>query len=183
MPSLNLDLDIEQHPKMRRLMRAVGDDALLYVVRLWVYCAKFHTATGKLDGYTDEDIHRAVNWTRSDLNLADQLRFCGFIRQGKKGPYIHDWIDHAGHLSALKKRAQSAAKARWKKYAASNPTSNAPSNPLTNPSYPAKHSSLRQASRSVHSSVVRSEDKTTKGFEGIDPTFLAQVKAWPKEIP
>ena len=180
MPSLNLDLDLEQHPKMRRLIRAVGDDAMLYVVRLWIYCAKFHTGNGRLDGYTDEDIHKAVQWTNSGVNLTDQLRICGFIRQSKKGYIIHDWCDHAGHLSALKKRAQSAAKARWKKYATSTPSSNAPSNPLTILTNPAKLSNPTTRSRKVVSPPTRKAgDRDTT-----QPTTISESirKLIPKEM-
>ena len=146
MAYLNLDLDLEQHPKMQRLIRMVGPDAALYVIRLWVHAAKFFPETGRLDGYSDDDLHRVMNWTQKEMNLAEKLRFCNFIRSGKKGPYIHDWSDHAGHLRAFKQRAKSAAKKRWSKYATSNAISNATSNAPTYPTIPTKPTLKSEAS-------------------------------------
>ena len=119
MPYLNLDLDYFSHPKVIRLTGLLGSDAALLPIRLWVHAGKHHSEQGVLEAYSKHELEAVVAWVGEKGVCVDAFLKVGLIEEVEGGFKIHDWKDHAGHLSAFKKRAKSAAKKRWKKYAAS----------------------------------------------------------------
>lgn len=122
MPYLNVDLDYFNHRKTVRLVAMLGPGAAEIPIRLWAYCGKYHAETGQLCGYTDSEIEAVGNWRGEPGLLIKTLILPEILLLEKidSGYQIHDWIEHAGHLWAFKKRAITAAKKRWKKYACSN---------------------------------------------------------------
>lgn len=121
MPSLNLDLNYFDHPKTRRLVSLLGRGAAELPLRIWTHCGKLHPETGQLLKYPDDYIEEIAGWwgepgkmietlLRPEINLLERI---------DGGYQIHDWFEHAGHLVAFKKRAKTAAKKRWKRYASS----------------------------------------------------------------
>lgn len=123
MPYLNLDLDYFEHRKTLRLIALCGPGSELCPIKLWRYVGRYHPTTGKLVGYTDEEIEKYAGWTGESGVLIDALVKLFFVDKIEDGYAVHHWFRHAGHLSVFKKRAKSAAKARWKRYATSNATS------------------------------------------------------------
>lgn len=119
MPYLNLDLDYFTHPKVERLVDALGTEAFHYPIRLWCYAGKHFPHNGTLEGCSIKQIEKAIGWCGETGKLIDSLVKCGFVKQKGESYQIHDWKDHAGHLSVFKKRAKSAAKKRWDAYATS----------------------------------------------------------------
>lgn len=124
MPYLNLDLDYFTHPKVERLVEALGNEAFHYPIRLWCYAGKHFPHTGTLDGCSVKQIEKAIGWAGENGKLIDSLLKFGFIKSRGESYQIHDWKDHAGHLSVFKKRAKTAAKKRWSDYATSIASSN-----------------------------------------------------------
>lgn len=125
MPYLNLDLDYFTHPKTSRLVGLLGRGAAELPIRLWAYCGKHHSESGNLTGYSAQEIETVVGWWGGTGKMVEAMLNVGFLDKIENGFKIHGWKDHAGHLSVFKKRAKSAAKERWKKYARSNASSNA----------------------------------------------------------
>lgn len=124
MPYLNLDLDYFTHPKVERLVEELGNEAFHYPIRLWCYAGKHFPHTGMLDGCSIKQIEKAIGWAGEHGKLIDSLLKFDFIKQRGESYQIHDWKDHAGHLSVFKKRAKTAAKKRWSDYATSIASSN-----------------------------------------------------------
>lgn len=119
MPYLNLDVDFFTHRKTIRLIGRLGQAAIGLPLRLWAYAAKHHCEDGMLVGYQDAELEMFMNWTGENGFAIAALVEVGFIDKVDGGYQIHDWSEHAGHLVAFKKRAKSASKARWKRYASS----------------------------------------------------------------
>lgn len=119
MPYLNLDLDYFTHPKVMRLADNLGPHAVYYPIKLWCYAGKHFSDSGMLQACSKTQLEKAVGWDGETGKLIDSLVEFGFLE--RKGDFfkIHDWKQHAGHLSAFKKRAKTAAKTRWSKYASS----------------------------------------------------------------
>ncbi len=134
MPYLNLDLDYFTHPKTSRLVGLLGRGAAELPIRLWAYCGKHHSESGNLTGYSAQEIETVVGWWGGTGKMVEAMLNVGFLDKIENGFRIHGWKEHAGHLSVFKKRAKSAAKERWKKYARSNASSNA-QDEITNAPY------------------------------------------------
>ena len=134
--------DALDHPKLVKLKRILGTDAILCLLRLWGFTARYHPK-GKLNAMTADDIEISAGWngetglfifTLLSLKLLDES-------QGKFS--IHDWKEHNGYCYYAPERSiksKKAANARWEikqcpEHASSNASSNAPlPSPLPLPS-------------------------------------------------
>lgn len=125
MPSLNLDLDYFTNPKVTRLVGLLGVEGFIIPIRLWCYVGKHHPTTGLLTGYSKEEIEQVVEWPGETGRCVDALVKIKFLIEKKESFAVNDWLEHAGHLAAYKKRAKLAAKARWTPHATSIASSNA----------------------------------------------------------
>lgn len=98
------------HPKMKKLIRRLGDGAAWKLICLWLWTADARP-NGDLSGMTDEDIELAADWTgENDLfvaTLAD-LRFLDGAAGARR---LHDWADHNPWVNGADLRS---AKAKWK---------------------------------------------------------------------
>lgn len=113
-PSINLDLDYFDHPKVNRLIGLLGKGAAVLPIRLWCYCGKYHAADGSLTSYSTLEIETVIGWWGKPGEAAAALLKVGFIDEVTGyGFLVHDWTEHAGHLDAAKAKAKSMAKARW----------------------------------------------------------------------
>lgn len=128
MAYLNLDPDFPDHPKTRRLIGLVGGNAEALLVRLWCFVTKYHGDSGRLAGYTSQEIEAIVRWDGAPGVLVGALCTLGWLHKAQNGYQVHDWADHQGHIGALKTRAKKAAKARWDKIGDSGDKDDASSN-------------------------------------------------------
>lgn len=132
MPYLNLDLDYFSHPKVMRLVGLLGPEYVALPIKLWCYVGKHHCADGALVSYSNAEVEAAVGWSGESGKMVEAMLKVGLLDQRDNGYLVHDWMDHAGHLVAFKKRAKSAAKKRWRKLATSIPhpaSTDAPNHP------------------------------------------------------
>ena len=134
MPSLNLDLDYFENIKTKRLVGLLGRNAEVLPIRLWCACGKHRPETGRLDGYSAQEIESLCQWWGKSGQMIEAMVRVGFLE--KDGVSVHDWQEHAGHLAAFKKRARAGAQARWGRYgdpmlqaSLTDATSNAPTIP------------------------------------------------------
>lgn len=192
MPSINVDLDYFDHPKTRRLVHLLGKGSEVLPIRLWVYCARFHTRDGRLTGYSAQEIETGVAWWGRPGAALHALVESGFLDRVEDGFQVHDWLDHAKHLVSYKDRAKKAAAARWgggEADATSNASSIASSNAIASEPLhcngvlnPPKEGGEKTKARSARAFVPPTLDEVrahveAKGY-GFDPReFLAHYEA------
>jgi hypothetical protein len=115
MATLNVDPSYIDHIKVIRLKAALGiDTADAYPIRLWSKAALLCPETGAFTGFGERELEALLGWKGKTGQLVELLVAFNFLDKRKKGYQIHNWKIHASHLIAFKKRAITAAKARWK---------------------------------------------------------------------
>lgn len=113
MPSLNLDLNFFDHPKVKRLRASIGPEAEIYLIRIWAYAGRYHPDDGILRDFTALEIERLAEWRGEKRAMLQAMLKVGFIEKAGKWHKIHDWQEHEGHLIIFKERAKLAAASRW----------------------------------------------------------------------
>ncbi len=122
---INLDPDFFGHPKTKRLVGLLGRGAEMLPIKLWCYCGKYHAKDGRFTGYSTHEIESLVDWWGKPGDMIDAMVKVEFLVRREDGDYeIHDWLDHEGHIIALKDKAQKAARARWEKDKSSGKSQN-----------------------------------------------------------
>lgn len=125
MPYLNVDLDYFTHPKVVRLIGLLGPQHLSVPIRLWCYVGKHHCEDGSLKGYSVQEIESILGWKGKKGVLIDALIKVGFLdllhTDEDEIYHVHDWLEHAGHLAAFKKRSKQSNQKRWKNLEGADP--------------------------------------------------------------
>ncbi len=97
---------LAQHPKTKRLARALGvslPTTIGYLHLLWWWTLDY-AEDGELKRYTPEDIADACQWDGDTAMLWNGLVSAGFIDAGEGKACIHDWDDYAGKLVERRRR-------------------------------------------------------------------------------
>lgn len=116
MPDLNLDINYREHSKTRRLVGMLGEQAEFAPVKLWLYAGKIHPESGKLKGYSAQEIESLVGWTGVPGAFIEAMEKLNWLKKDAHENYcLVGWKEHQGHLVAFKVRGKMAAKARWDK--------------------------------------------------------------------
>lgn len=114
MPSLNVDLDYFEHPKTKRLIGLLGRGAEVLPIRLWCYCGKYHSETGRLTDHAAQEIEAVIGWWGEREVCVKALERVRFLDLDSEGVYsVHDWLEHGGHIAAFKAKARVMNKVRW----------------------------------------------------------------------
>lgn len=149
MPDLNLDLDYPNHRKTRRLVGLLGDGAQFIPIALWCYVGKYYAEKGALKGYTDSELESVIGWWGDPGKCVEALLTSGFIVRSNKGFFVHDWVQHQGHIYALSQKNKLIAINRWRKIRGQKPLGELPlvypNQPTDQPTNP-KNSSRKKAS-------------------------------------
>lgn len=114
MPYLNLDLDYFSHPKTRRLIGLLGRGSEALPLRLWCYVGKYHPGDGRLSDYSAQAIESILEFYGEPGKAVEALLSVGFLHKDSQGYYVHDWLEHEGHIQALKERSKKMNEKRWK---------------------------------------------------------------------
>lgn len=101
-------------------MAALGRGAEVLPIRLWVHCGEFHARDGRLAGYTDAEIERFAGWWGEKGRAIEALCRVGYLVKTGDEYACADWLEHQGHIDALKTRNRNAANARWEEYRRKN---------------------------------------------------------------
>lgn len=111
MPSLNIDLDYFQHPKVVRLIGRLGKIAEVLPIKLWIYCGKFHAEDGRLEGYLPKEIEAQIDWRGEPGKCVEAMVDIGLLDllPDYAGYQVHDWWEHASHIAVYKLRARIGA--------------------------------------------------------------------------
>lgn len=116
MPFLNLDLNYFSHPKTKRLIGLLGRGAEVLPIRIWCHCGAHHAESGRLAGYSAQEIESIVEWWGKPSEAVEAMVKVGFLEL-KNGEYaVHDWKKNQGHISAFHRRAIAINRIRWKNY-------------------------------------------------------------------
>ena len=108
---IRLSVDFFSHHKTKKVLRKIGPEGVICLVRLFCYVGKFRP-DGRLDGMDVEDISDAVDWSGDAEELVSTLCGAGFIEQSDDGVYIiHDWEKHNPWAAGANERSLSASKA------------------------------------------------------------------------
>lgn len=108
---IRLSVDFFSHHKTKKVLRKIGPEGVICLVRLFCYVGKFRPE-GRLDGMDVEDISDAVDWSGDAEELVSTLCGAGFIEQSDDGVYIiHDWEKHNPWAAGANERSLSASKA------------------------------------------------------------------------
>jgi len=120
MSDFRIDVDFFDHPKTKRLQDILGSDAVLALIQLWRFAAKYRPK-GELTNMDDEAIAIAANWKGRPGDFVDALCLEGvnFLDEVSDNRYaIHDWEDWNPFAFMKPERsaqAKKAAKKRWQK--------------------------------------------------------------------
>src|SRR3989442_9495696 len=115
MANLNLDLDYFSHIKTKRLIGLLGQGAEILPIKLWCHCGAHHAETGRLTGYSVEEIETIIEWSGDPGKAVAALVKVGFLNHREGEFSVHEWSEHEGHIIAFHKRAVAANRKRWKK--------------------------------------------------------------------
>ena len=83
MPSLNLDLDFFEHPKVKRLRSLIGSEAEIFLIRLWAYAGIYHARDGFFKDYSSKEIETVVNWSGKSEAMLKAFVNVGFLKKSK----------------------------------------------------------------------------------------------------
>lgn len=138
MHCINLDLNYFDHPKTIRLTGLLGKGSEVLPIRLWCYCGKYHCESGKLSGYSAQEVEAAVFWWGKSGSMIEAMCKVGYLVKCDDGYEIKDWEEYQGHLKMFKDRSKKANNARWGRSPTRSPcddvkeSSNQLTNKLTN---------------------------------------------------
>lgn len=120
---IRLSVDFYSSLKVRKLIKRLGADGVVSLLKLWIWCAK-ERPTGVLSKCAKDDIDLVADWNGDSPNeFADTLIELGFLDiDAESGEYvIHDWIENnpyaaeaaarsdCGRLNRLKRENPEAA--------------------------------------------------------------------------
>ena len=115
---IRLKLDLFDHPKVRKLGLRLGSDAVLALIRLWLWAAA-NRADGVLRGMDAEDIELAAHWT------GPQGRFVQTLCQLRLLDAPRSFLPEQGGSADESRAESSAGKARAVRPASSDESASA----------------------------------------------------------
>jgi hypothetical protein len=138
MPYLNLDFDYFDHPKTVRLVGLLGRGSEVLPLRLWIYCGRYHYENGRLAGYSEQEIETHAKWWGKAGTMLPAMKTARYMAHDAQGWFMCNWLEHQGHIAALKQKGRDMAEARWSKLrmhtaCTQHADSNAPSVPANQP--------------------------------------------------
>lgn len=106
---INLPVGFLDHPKTRDLIRQLGSDAIVCLLRLWSYCAT-QSIYGRLPDDADEIEHLA-RWRGEPDLLLNTLIDLGWVDESESEYQIHEWIEHQTYCANAHERIDKARRA------------------------------------------------------------------------
>ena len=116
---IRLSLEFFDHPKVGKLERRLGLEAVVCLLKLWGWAAK-NRPNGKLEGLDVEDVEFVARWKGSEGEFVATLLALRLLDEVDGGFAVHDWEEHQAYASKSEERsskARKAAEARWNKSA------------------------------------------------------------------
>ena len=112
---IRLKLEFFDHPKTRKLRKRLGTEAVVCLIRLWMWTAG-NRPGGRLTGLDAEAVELAAHWDGEDGALVAALCELRLLDERDGEFAVHDWETHQAYASKSEERsskARRAAAARW----------------------------------------------------------------------
>ncbi len=103
---IKMGTGLASHPKVKALRRALKADRLKVIGGLWAVWCVFdeHSASGRLDGYTLDDMDEEIGWR----GFSEAMRDIGWLQEDADGLEAPDYEEHNGPNA--KRRALDASR-------------------------------------------------------------------------
>lgn len=103
---IKMGTGLASHPKVKALRRALKADRLKVIGGLWAVWCVFdeHSASGRLDGYTLDDMDEEIGWR----GFSEAMRDIGWLHEDPDGLEAPDYEEHNGPNA--KRRALDASR-------------------------------------------------------------------------
>ena len=128
MQDIRLQSDALSHPKVAKLRRRLGADAVVSLITLWCWVAR-NRPKGNLDNMDVDDIEIAADWRLNPGVLIPCLVELRLLDQLKSGYRVHDWEELQPWAYSSPERVEKArerAKKSWDKRNELEATENKP---------------------------------------------------------
>lgn len=116
---IRLAVGFTDHPKTAKLQRMAGAEAVVCLLRLWLW-ARVNRPDGILTRMDQDDIEIAAGWAGEPGAFAKAIFAVGFLDHGDgEWAVLHDWDEHQGWACGQKRRSEAARKAaltRWQNH-------------------------------------------------------------------
>lgn len=156
---IRLSLEFFDHPKVGKLERRLGLEAVVCLLKLWGWAAK-NRPNGKLEGLDVEDVEFVARWKGSDGEFVATLLALRLLDEVDGGFAVHDWEEHQAYASKSEERsskARKAAEARWNKAAELSVTTGSDAKNMLSDAASMRDACDRQCPRN-QKPVTRSQD-------------------------
>lgn len=114
---LRISVHVFEHPKVVKLQKRLGAEAVVSLLRLWCWTAA-NRSRGTLDGMTGEDIEIAARWQGQEGAFFDALLALSLVDETATGYAVHDWAQNqpwAYEAVDRSEYARSLVRKRWDK--------------------------------------------------------------------
>ena len=131
---IRLSLGFLDHPKTLKLQKRAGVNAVLCLIRLWIWAAE-QRSSGVLSDMDGEDVELAAKWDGEEGKFIRTLLDCRWVDEKDGVFFLHGWDEHQQYACKSEERsshARKAAEERWAKH--KHADSNASSMPDDAPS-------------------------------------------------
>lgn len=112
---IRLSVTFMQHPKVVKLRRRIGGDAVLSLIQLWAFTAQYRS-DGVLSGMDDEDIEIAAGWMGDTGVLVRDLLDVGLLDIADGVYEVHDWQENNPYAAGSERRSEKARKAAYARH-------------------------------------------------------------------
>lgn len=90
---IRVSLQFFSHPKMKRLKKRLGVEAVLALMQLWAWVAA-NRPNGVMSGLDAEDVELAADWDGEEGVFVSTLRELRLLDATEEGFAVHDWEEH-----------------------------------------------------------------------------------------
>lgn len=114
MPDINVDPDYPSHPKTIQLKALLGNDADIFPVRMWCWCAKYSKDEGSFGKLSSKEIAYYLGWFADPEPFILAMVKTRFLEKNGRGGYrCHGWRERNGHIGAMSAKGRANAIKRW----------------------------------------------------------------------
>lgn len=108
---IRLALGFFDHPKTRKLARRLGWEAVIGLLRLWMWAAE-NRPRGELTGLDAEDVELAASWEGEQGAFTAALVTLRWLDESGEGYVLHGWEERQAYASRSEERSDRARLAR-----------------------------------------------------------------------
>ncbi len=176
---IKMGTGLGSHPKVKTMRRALKADRLRVIGGLWAVWCVFdeHSASGRLDGYTLDDMDEEIGWR----GFSAAMRDIGWLIEDADGLEAPDYEQHNGP-NAKRRALDSSRKGKSRASGSADEPDDDPPEKRTPVRTESGIVSASDADKLRNREEKRREEKnplTPKGGEGRFPDFWT---AWPTSV-